>query len=232
MITIRKGEDRGYSDLGWLDSLHTFSFASYHDPEQMGFRALRVINEDKVEPGQGFGAHPHMDMEILSYVLDGALEHKDSMGTGAVLRPGELQRMSAGTGVIHSEFNASDKERVHFLQIWIYPDRKGVTPEYEQKAFPAEERKGRLRLMASPDGKDGSLRIHQETRLYGALLEPGQEVSHTLAKDHHAWVQVVRGGLSLNGQTLEKGDGAAVSEEKLLTLKATEPAEILLFDLD
>lgn len=232
MITIRKGEDRGYSDLGWLDSLHTFSFGAYHDPGHMGFRALRVINEDKVEPGQGFGAHPHMDMEILSYVLDGALEHKDSMGTGAVLRPGELQRMSAGTGVVHSEFNASDKERVHFLQIWIYPDRKNLAPEYEQKAFPAEERRGRLRLMASPDGRDGSLRIHQETRLYGALLEPGQELSHPLGKDRHAWVQVARGALLLNGQGLEKGDGAAVSEEKLLTLKATEPAEILLFDLD
>ena len=232
MITIRKGEDRGYSDLGWLDSLHTFSFAGYHDPEQMGFRALRVINEDRVEPGQGFGAHPHMDMEILSYVLDGALEHKDSMGTGAVLRPGELQRMSAGTGVIHSEFNASDQERVHFYQIWIYPDRKGLTPEYEQKAFPPEERRGRLRLLASPDGRDGSLRIHQDTRLYGALLAPGQELAHPLAPDRHAWVQVVRGVLSLNGHALEKGDGAAVSGESALSLKASEDAEILLFDLD
>lgn len=232
MITIRKGEDRGYSDLGWLDSLHSFSFGAYHDPAQMGFRALRVINEDKVEGGQGFGAHPHMDMEILSYVLDGGLEHEDSTGTRAVLRPGELQRMSAGTGVIHSEFNASPTERVHFYQIWIYPDRKGLTPEYEQKAFPPEERRGKLRLLASPDGRDGSLRIHQDTRLYGALLEPGQELSHALAPQRHAWLQVVRGTLTLNGLDLEKGDGAAVSDESLLAIRARDAAELLLFDLD
>jgi redox-sensitive bicupin YhaK (pirin superfamily) len=231
MITIRKGEDRGYSDLGWLDSLHTFSFGSYHEPAHMGFRALRVLNEDRVEPGQGFGAHPHMDMEILSYVLEGALEHQDSTGSSGVLRPGEVQRMSAGTGVIHSEYNASTTDRVHSLQIWILPDRKGRAPEYEQKAFPAEERKGRWRALASPDGRDGSLRIHQDVALYGALLEPGQELAASLPPTRHAWLQVVRGNVTLNGVPLEKGDGAAVSDERSLAIQAVEPAELLLFDL-
>lgn len=231
MITIRKGEDRGYSDLGWLDSLHTFSFGSYHEPAHMGFRSLRVLNEDRVEPGQGFGAHPHMDMEILSYVLEGALEHQDSTGSSGVLRPGEVQRMSAGTGVIHSEYNASTTDRVHFLQIWILPDRKGRAPEYEQKAFPAEERRGRWRPLASPDGREGSLRIHQDVALYGALLEPGQELAASLAPSRHAWLQVVRGNVTLNGISLEKGDGAAVSEERSLAIRANEAAELLLFDL-
>jgi redox-sensitive bicupin YhaK (pirin superfamily) len=231
MITIRKGEDRGYSDLGWLDSLHTFSFGSYHEPAHMGFRALRVLNEDRVEPGQGFGAHPHMDMEILSYVLEGALEHQDSTGSSGVLRPGEVQRMSAGTGVIHSEYNASTTDRVHFLQIWILPDRKGRAPEYEQKAFPAEERRGRWRPLATPDGREGSLRIHQDVALYGALLEPGQELAASLPPTRHAWLQVVRGNVTLNGVPLEKGDGAAVSDERSLAIQAVEPAELLLFDL-
>lgn len=231
MIKIWKGEDRGWSDLGWLDSLHTFSFAGYHDPAKMGFRALRVINEDKVQPGQGFGAHPHMDMEILSYVLEGGLEHSDSMGGGAVLRPGELQRMSAGTGVIHSEFNASDKERVHFYQIWLKPERKGLAPSYEQKAFPLEERRGRFRVLASPDGRDGSLRIHQDVELLGALLDAGQSLTYALKPKRHAWLQVVRGHVELDGQVLEAGDGAAVSDERSLTFKATDAAEVLLFDL-
>lgn len=231
MITIRKGEDRGYSDLGWLDSLHTFSFGSYHEPAHMGFRALRVLNEDRVEPGQGFGAHPHMDMEILSYVLEGALEHQDSTGSSGVLRPGEVQRMSAGTGVIHSEYNASTTDRVHFLQIWILPDRKGRAPEYEQKAFAAEERRGRWRPLATPDGREGSLRIHQDVALYGALLEPGQELAASLPPTRHAWLQVVRGNVTLNGVPLEKGDGAAVSDERSLAIQAVEPAELLLFDL-
>jgi redox-sensitive bicupin YhaK (pirin superfamily) len=231
MITIRKWDDRGYSDLGWADSLHTFSFDRYHDPDQMGFRALRVLNEDRVEPGQGFGAHPHMDMEILSYVLEGGLEHRDSLGGGGVLRPGDVQHLSAGLGVIHSEFNASETERVHFYQIWIHPDRPGRTPAYGQKTFPAEERRGTLRLFASPDGRDGSLRIHQDVLFKGALLDPGQEVVHAPAPGRHVWVQVARGALTLNGRPLEKGDGAAASGEPSLVLKATEPSEVLLFDL-
>jgi redox-sensitive bicupin YhaK (pirin superfamily) len=231
MITIRKSDDRGRADHGWLDSRHTFSFADYHDPGQMGFRTLRVINEDRVEAGQGFGTHPHRDMEILSYVLEGALEHKDSMGTSSTIRPGEVQRMTAGTGVLHSEYNPSRKEPVHFLQIWILPEKKSLKPGYEQKAFPDVDRKNRLRLVASRDGRDGSLTIHQDAELYTTLLSRGESVSHPLKAGRHAWVQVTRGAATLNGTPLATGDGAAVSNEKSVELKATADAEVLMFDL-
>jgi redox-sensitive bicupin YhaK (pirin superfamily) len=231
MITIRKATDRGHARHGWLDSRHTFSFADYHDPDQMGYRTLRVINEDRVEPGQGFGTHPHRDMEIISYVLEGALEHKDSMGTSSVIRPGEVQRMSAGTGVLHSEYNPSNTQPVHFLQIWMIPDKKNLKPGYEQKAFPAEERNNRLRLVASRDGRDGSLTIHQDAELYTTLLSKGGKVRHVLQPGRFGWVQVARGSVSLNGHPLNDGDGASVSGEKALELSATVDAEILIFDL-
>lgn len=233
MITIRKAEDRGHFDHGWLDTRHTFSFADYHDPAQMGFRALRVINEDRVKPGQGFGTHGHQDMEIVSYVLSGALAHRDSTGGGGTLRPGEVQRMSAGTGVRHSEFNGSRDEEVHFLQIWIVPDLAGHQPSYEQKAFPEAERRGRLSLVASPDGADGSTTIHQDARVYATLLGKGERVEHPLAPGRHAWIQVARGELEANGVVLRPGDGAAVSDERALALagRGEGLAEALLFDL-
>jgi hypothetical protein len=233
MITIRRAEDRGHADHGWLDSRHTFSFADYHDEEHMGFRALRVINEDRVAPGQGFGTHGHRDMEIISYVLEGALGHKDSMGTGSSIRPGEVQRMSAGTGVLHSEMNASRDEPVHFLQIWILPDRGGHAPSYEQKAFPEADRRGKLRLVASPDGLDGSLRIHQDARLYLGLLGPGERASHPLAPGRAAWVQVARGEATVNGQALRAGDGAAIEGEAAVEVAGggTGVADVLVFDL-
>jgi quercetin 2,3-dioxygenase len=233
MITIRKADDRGRFDHGWLDTRHTFSFASYHDPAHMGFRALRVINEDRVTPGEGFGTHGHRDMEILSYVLEGALAHRDSTGGGGVLRPGEVQRMSAGTGVTHSEFNGSKEEPVHFLQIWILPDHAGHPPSYEQKPFPEAERRGKLRLVASPDGADGSTRIHQGARVLATLLAPGEEARHPLARGRHAWVQVARGEVLVNGQALRAGDGAALSDEDDIRLEGAgaDVAEVLLFDL-
>ncbi|HLY73725.1 MAG TPA: pirin family protein [Planctomycetota bacterium] len=231
MITIRNANDRGHARHGWLDSRHTFSFADYHDPDQMGYRTLRVINEDRVEPGQGFGTHPHRDMEILSYVLEGSLEHKDSMGTSSVIRPGEVQRMSAGTGVLHSEYNPSDSEPVHFLQIWILPDRKNLKPGYEQKTFPEEERRNRLRLVASRNGREGSLTIHQDVDVYSALLSKGGKAKHVLKPGRFSWVQVARGNVSLNGQILNPGDGASVSGEKALELGSAGDAEVLLFDL-
>lgn len=231
MIIVRKSGERGHADHGWLDSRHTFSFADYYDPDQTGFRSLRVINEDRVRPGQGFGTHPHRDMEILSVVLEGALEHKDSMGTSSVIRPGEVQRMSAGTGVLHSEYNPSSSEPVHFLQIWIHPDKRNLKPGYEQKAFPAAERRNRLRLVASPDGRDGSVTIHQDAELYTTLLSRGSRVRHDLKSDRFAWVQVASGAVSLNGQALSAGDGAKVSGEKALELTATGDAEVLVFDL-
>ncbi len=233
MITVRKAGDRGHFDHGWLDTRHTFSFADYHDPAHMGFRALRVINEDRVRPGEGFGTHGHRDMEILSYVLSGALAHQDSTGGGGVLRPGEVQRMSAGTGVMHSEFNGSKEEPVHFLQIWIVPDRAGHRPSYEQKAYPEAERRGRLRLVASPDGAEGSTTLHQDARVYATVLAPGERAEHALAAGRHAWVQVARGELALNGTALRAGDGAAVSDERALALVAAgkETAEVLVFDL-
>ncbi|HEV3415211.1 MAG TPA: pirin family protein [Pirellulales bacterium] len=231
MIRIRKSLDRGHADHGWLNTYHTFSFADYHDPAQMGFRSLRVINEDRVQPGMGFGAHGHRDMEIVTYVLEGALEHKDSLGNGSVLRPGEFQRISAGTGVQHSEFNPSASEPVHFYQIWLLPKTKGIEPSYEQKMFPEAEKRGKLRLVASPEGSDGSLAIHQDARVYLSTLVPGESVAHAIAPGRHAWLQILRGSVSVNGTSLETSDGLAASDEPSLTIVANQPAEIMLFDL-
>jgi hypothetical protein len=231
MIALRRSADRGHFDHGWLDTWHTFSFSDYYDPAHMGFRALRVINEDRVAAGQGFGLHPHRDMEIVTYVLSGALAHKDSLGHGETLRPGELQRMSAGTGIRHSEFNPSATDPVHLYQIWLLPRAAGLSPSYEQKAFPADQRHNRLRLVASPTGDDGSLTIQQDARLYLATLDPQQQVTHDLAANRHAWLQVLRGWVELNGQPLATSDGAAISNESRLNITAAEPAEVLLFDL-
>jgi quercetin 2,3-dioxygenase len=231
VIRIRKAHDRGHAALGWLDTYHTFSFSTYQDPEHMGFRSLRVMNEDYVAPGQGFGTHPHRDMEIVTYVLEGALEHRDSMGNGEVLRPGEFQRMSAGTGITHSEFNPSASEPVHFYQIWLLPERNGIEPGYEQKRFPEHGRSNRLRLVASRDAAEGSLTIHQDARIYLASMEPSAEITHALQAGRHAWVQVLRGVVSLGQHELQAGDGAALSDELELTLKARDAAEVMLFDL-
>src|SRR4051794_10360017 len=231
MIRVRKGSERGHFDHGWLDTYHTFSFGRYYDPRHMGFRALRVINEDRVAPGRGFGAHPHEDMEIITYVLAGALAHRDSLGTGSTIRPGELQRMTAGTGITHSEFNPSATEPVHLYQIWLEPERAGLEPSYEQNAFPEDERRNRLRLVASPDGHDGSLTIRQDARLYLATLEGGREVSHELRPGRHAWLQVLRGDVTLNGLALSAGDGAALGDEAGLVIRSDRPSEVLLFDL-
>ncbi len=231
MIRIRKGSERGHADHGWLQSWHTFSFADYHDPAEMGWHGLRVINEDIVQPGKGFGTHGHRDMEIVTWILDGALEHKDSMGNGAVIRPGEAQRMSAGKGVLHSEFNPSPDAATHLLQIWIEPNVRGVRPSYEQTFFPPEERHGRLRLVASSDGREGSVTIHQEAALYAALLAPGETVRHALAPGRHAYLHVARGAVRLNSQSLQGGDGAKIADEENLEIVATHDAEILLFDL-
>jgi redox-sensitive bicupin YhaK (pirin superfamily) len=231
MITPRKSQDRGHFNLGWLDTYHTFSFGEYHDPQHLQFHSLRVINEDVVAPGAGFGMHPHRDMEIVTYVLSGALRHEDSMGHGEVLRPGEVQRMTAGTGVRHSEFNASQTEPVHLLQIWLLPERKGLTPGYEQKAFPEVERRNRLRIVASPDARDESMKIHQDAVIHAALLDAGATVQHDLANARHAWIQVARGEIDVNGTQLGPGDGAAISDESQLTIRAESDAEFLLFDL-
>jgi redox-sensitive bicupin YhaK (pirin superfamily) len=231
MLTIRKAEDRGHFDFGWLDTRHTFSFGEYHDPRHMGFRALRVINEDVVRGGAGFGTHPHRDMEIVTYVLAGELAHKDSMGNGSVIRPDDVQRMSAGTGVTHSEHNGSSSVPVHLLQIWILPAATGTPPSYEQRAFPASEKRGRFRLVGAPDGRDDAVTIHQDVALYATLLAPGEAVQHALAPGRHAWVQVVRGRVAVNGHELAAGDGAALSDEPALTLKAVDASELLLFDL-
>ena len=232
MIEIRKADERGHANHGWLDTYHTFSFASYRDPQHMGFRSLRVMNEDFVKPGEGFGTHPHQDMEIVTYVLEGALEHKDSMGNGEVLRPGEFQRMSAGTGITHSEFNPSDTEPVHLYQIWLFPQRKGIEPSYEQKRFAEEERRNRLRLVASQDAADGSLLIHQDARIYLSSLDEGKQVKHTIPPGRHAWLQVLRGNVTVNGHALDTSDGAALSGASELQIVATHPAEVMLFDLD
>jgi quercetin 2,3-dioxygenase len=229
MIRVRKSEERGHFNHGWLNTYHTFSFADYHDRDFMGFRSLRVINEDRVEAGQGFGTHGHRDMEIISYVLEGGLGHADSMGTGSVIRPGEVQRMSAGTGVRHSEKNASD-EPVHFLQIWILPERNGITPGYEQKAFPASERDGKLRLVASHDGREGSLTIHQDVDLYTTTLRDGGSVAFDFRDHRYGWLQVTRGTVSLNGEKLDAGDGAAIEKEPTVTIAGD--GEVLLFDLN
>ena len=229
MINKRNAEDRGRTDLGWLDSRHTFSFGGYHDPENVYFRSLRVINEDRVQPGRGFGTHPHQDMEILTYVLDGALEHEDSTGSKSVIRPGVLQHMSAGTGITHSEYNASQIDPVHFFQIWIMPEEKGIKPVYNELPFELEENV--VSLLASPNGQDGSLLINQDVRLYTVRLGHAGTISHELGNGRHAWVQVARGEIALNGVVLSAGDGAAVSDEKLLEIKSEVAAEVLVFDL-
>lgn len=232
MITIRHADERGAANLGWLNSRHTFSFGHYFDSQHMGFGPLRVINEDRVRPGAGFDTHGHCDMEIISYVLEGALEHKDSIGVGSVIRPGEVQRMSAGTGIRHSEFNPSRQDPVHFLQIWILPHSEGLEPSYEQKQFSDEEKRGRLRLIGSRDGREGSVTIHQDADLYASLLSDGQEVSHALRDGRKVWVQVARGTVRLNGHQLDAGDGAAISDERSVTIAgASKDAEVLLFDM-
>ena len=230
MITIRRAGERGHADHGWLDTYHTFSFADYYDPAHMGFRALRVINEDRVAPGRGFGTHGHRDMEIISYVLEGALAHRDSMGTDGVIRPGEVQRMSAGTGVMHSEMNGSDSEGVHFLQIWIVPERRNIAPSYEQKTIDDEKRRGALHLVAGPNAGNGAVKIHQDVQLFTALLD-GQSVTHDFAEGRFGWVQVARGEAEVNGQRLNAGDGAAIENERSVTI-AGNGAEVLLFDLN
>jgi quercetin 2,3-dioxygenase len=231
VLAIRKAEDRGHANHGWLDSHHTFSFADYYDPQEMGFGVLRVINEDRVQPGMGFGTHGHRDMEIVSYVLEGALSHKDSMGTGSVIKPGDVQRMSAGTGVMHSEFNASAKDLVHFLQIWIVPKFTGVKPGYEQKFFAPEEKRGRLRIVAAPDGRDGSVAINQDATIYATLLDGDDAVVHGLAPGRRAYVHVAKGKVRVNGQPLVAGDGVKISDEREITLAAGGGGEALLFDL-
>ena len=231
MITIRPSNERGGGDYGWLNTRHSFSFDQYYDPKHMGFRSLRVINEDVVAPGGGFPTHPHRDMEIITYVLQGALEHKDSLGTGSIIRPGDGQRMSAGRGIRHSEANASETDAVHLLQIWIMPSKAGIEPSYEQKAFPEVEKRGKLRVIASPDGREGSVSIHQDAGLYVSLLAPGQQVTHEMKPGRYAWLQVAKGVIELNGKVLKQGDGAAVQDESKLTIKGVEEAEVLLFDL-
>ena len=231
MLTRRPASERGRTRLEWLDSYHTFSFNQYYDPRHMGFRALRVINDDRVTPGAGFGTHSHRDMEILTYVVEGALAHRDSLGTGSVIRPGELQRMSAGLGISHSEYNYSGDEPVHFLQIWVLPRKNGAQPEYEQRSFPNEERRGRLRLIAAGDGRDGAVTVHQDVDLFAALLEPGEQVTQSLRPGRHAWLQVARGALTVNGVSLQAGDGLAASDEPRLEIAAAQPSEFLLFDL-
>ena len=231
MIQVRKSAERGHFKLDWLDTYHTFSFDRYYDPEYMGFRDLRVINEDRVAAASGFPTHPHRDMEIITYILEGALQHKDSMGTGSIIRPGEVQRMSAGTGVTHSEFNASQTEPVHLLQIWIMPERKGIQPSYEQKAFDREEMKGKLRLVASNHPKEGAVTIHQNAELYASILTAGDAVQHALRPQRYAYVQVARGSIDLNGKDLHAGDGAAVWEESTLEIAGKSDSELLVFDL-
>jgi len=231
MIRIRRAADRGHFNHGWLDTSHTFSFGDYYDSAHMAFRSLRVINDDRVQPGQGFGMHGHRDMEIVTYVLEGALEHKDSMGNGSIIRAGELQRMTAGTGVRHSEFNPSDKEAVHLYQIWLLPERKGLKPSYQELALDEAQKRGRFRLVASPDGADGSLTIHQDARLYLASLSPGEGVAHEIDRGRSAWLQVLRGSVNVLGHDLAAGDGVAVTDENAISIQATVPSEVLLFDL-
>ena len=232
MIQIRKSDERGHFDHGWLNTYHTFSFADYYDPSHMGFRDLRVINEDRVEPGRGFGTHGHRDMEIISYVLEGGLQHRDNIGNGSVIRPGDVQRMSAGTGVLHSEFNASKEESMHFLQIWILPGETDLAPGYEEKHFSDDEKRGRLRLVGSRDGRDGSVTIHQDVDLYAAIIPDGSRVEHRPATGRHGWVQVLKGEIRLGNDALSSGDGAAISDEELIELEARGgDAEVLLFDM-
>jgi redox-sensitive bicupin YhaK (pirin superfamily) len=231
MIDIIHSDSRGFADHGWLKSKHTFSFADYHNPSMMGFASLRVINEDWIEPGQGFGTHPHQDMEIVTYMIDGALEHKDSMGNGSVIRPGELQRMTAGTGVFHSEFNHSDEDQAHLLQIWILPERNGLQPGYEQKLFPSEDRRNRWRLVGSRDGRDGSLTIHQDLNLLSTQIDADTGLNYDLQDARSGFLQVVSGTVEIDGQTLAAGDAAAMQDQDMLVVHATDDAELLLFDM-
>jgi redox-sensitive bicupin YhaK (pirin superfamily) len=231
MITIRPADERGRANHGWLDSRHTFSFGDYHDPGHIGFRSLRVINEDRVQPGQGFGTHPHRDMEIVSYVLEGALQHRDSMGTGSIIRPGDVQRMSAGTGVTHSEYNASKAESVHFFQIWLVPRERGIAPGYEQKAFAADTQRGRLKLVASPDGRDSSLTIHTDALIYAGSFDKDESAELPLRAGRFAWVQVTRGSVRVNGRDLKTGDGASLSDEAAVRVEGLNAGEVLVFDL-
>lgn len=231
MLTVRKAEDRGHANHGWLDTYHTFSFANYYDSKHMGFRALRVINEDRVSPTAGFGTHGHRDMEIITYVLEGALEHKDNIGNGSVIQPGEVQRMTAGTGILHSEFNHSETEAVHLLQIWLLPDQNGLSPSYEQRNFSPAKTPGKLHLVAAKDGREGAVTVHQDVDLYAAVLKEGDRLSHTLKPQRHAWIQVARGAITLNGLSLDTSDGAAISNEAEVIIEATQDAEFLLFDL-
>jgi quercetin 2,3-dioxygenase len=232
MFRIRRSNERGVASFGWLDSRHTFSFGEYHDPAQMGFGPLRVINEDRVSPGQGFGTHGHRDMEIISYVLEGALEHKDSIGTGSVIRPGDVQVMSAGTGIRHSEFNHSKTEPVHFLQIWVLPDREGIAPRYEQKGFPDADKRGRLRLVGSSDGRDGSVVIHQDVEMLAGILVADEQLVRVVPKGRKTWLQVLRGGVEANGVRLDTGDGVAVEGVSELAIRTqSSGAEVLVFDL-
>jgi len=231
MIAIQKSADRGYANHGWLKSYHSFSFASYYNPQKMGFRDLRVINEDRVDPGQGFGTHSHRDMEIVSYILEGAVEHKDSMGNSTIIRPGEVQIMSAGTGISHSEYNPSPQDLVHFLQIWILPDTQGLTPRYEQKKYPNEEKQNQLRLVVSPDGRDGSVTIHQDAKIYASLLDAGKQVEHELGANRHAWIQLITGEIVVNDSWLVAGDAVAISEQDKIAIAAQQNSEFLLFDL-
>jgi redox-sensitive bicupin YhaK (pirin superfamily) len=231
MIDVIRSDSRGAADHGWLKSKHTFSFADYHNPSMMGFGKLRVINEDWIEPGKGFGTHPHRDMEIVTYMVDGALEHKDSMGNGSVIRPGELQRMTAGTGVLHSEFNASETDRAHLLQIWILPEQNGLEPGYEQKLFPVEEKRNRWRLVGSRDGRDGSLTIHQDIELSSTVLDEGKSIEYGFDGRRRGFVQVVRGTVEIDGETLEAGDALAVVDQQVLDIKAKSESELLLFDM-
>ncbi len=231
MIQIRPSQQRGGGNHGWLKTQHTFSFADYWDPKWMGFRSLRVINEDWVAPNNGFPTHPHRDMEIITYVLEGKLEHKDSLGTGSVILPGDVQRRTAGSGIRHSEFNPSQTDPVHLLQIWIQPEKAALAPSYEQKSFPENEKRGKLRLIASRDASDGSVKINQDAKLYVSLLKAGEQVTYEFGTGRHGWLQVARGAVELNGKALAQGDGAAISEEKTLSIKSIENAEVLLFDL-
>lgn len=232
MIIIRKAEERGHFDFGWLNTYHTFSFGDYYDPKHTSFRSLRVINEDFVQPAHGFPTHGHRDMEIVTYILEGELEHRDSMGTGSIISRGDAQRMSAGTGVRHSESNPSANAPVHLLQIWIFPEQQGMKPDYEEKKFSDEEKRNNLRLIVSPDGAGGSVKIHQDAKIYAALLDQGKEVAHKLSNGRGAWLQVAAGAVTLNGVDLKQGDGAAIDDESDIRISASQPAEVLLFDLD
>jgi redox-sensitive bicupin YhaK (pirin superfamily) len=231
MLTLRKAKERGHANHGWLDTYHSFSFAHYYDPQHMGFQTLRVINEDKIQPGMGFGTHSHRDMEIITYVISGALAHKDSIGTSSVIHAGEVQIMSAGTGISHSEFNATQTDWVHLLQIWIIPDKRGIMPRYDQKLFTTEDKQGKLKLIVSPDGREDSILIHQDVDLYATILKAGEKVEHFLKPQRHAWIQIVKGSALINSSPVTAGDGMTISEDKQIVIKSQDDTELLLFDL-